>query len=205
MTCYCSDYQSSGLPCPPGKCPNAPKPDESEKVPESQSPAVPGAKAPTSVIPVLVRDETGQPSHLIITLPLPGKPWHDEALDLMVQALHLYGVGESDERTINLVRDLTNELRGELQRIHNMLQRDASRDGHRITGLVLRGDRYLMRLHESTEPKPRWAHGVPSDIMFDEEKGIRFDSIEGYWGSLNIQQAQALARRINETWPESKG
>jgi hypothetical protein len=25
MNCYCSEYQSSGLPCPPGKCPNVPK------------------------------------------------------------------------------------------------------------------------------------------------------------------------------------
>lgn len=23
--CWCSDYQSSGVPCPPGTCPNAPK------------------------------------------------------------------------------------------------------------------------------------------------------------------------------------
>jgi hypothetical protein len=25
LDCYCSDFNSAGLPCPPGKCPNAPK------------------------------------------------------------------------------------------------------------------------------------------------------------------------------------
>jgi hypothetical protein len=28
--CYCSDYLSSGMPCPPGKCPNVPKPPADE-------------------------------------------------------------------------------------------------------------------------------------------------------------------------------
>jgi len=34
MSCYCSEYQSSGIPCPPGKCPNVPKKQEPDTMRE---------------------------------------------------------------------------------------------------------------------------------------------------------------------------
>lgn len=50
----------------------------------------------------------------------------------------------------------------------------------------------------------KWGRGVPADITLDPKLGIRLDTAEGYWGSLNIKQAQTLAQRILETWPIEK-